>query len=108
MYELQEDGDPSYGMKRRGLAQLLKEEHNIRNFVHPPQSPDLNPIEACWNILKQRVRRRVFWSLEELKEILQEEWSRITMEEIRARITEMPERCQKLKTYSGKPIRSKL
>ena len=26
-YELQEDRDPSHGMKRKGLAQLLKEEH---------------------------------------------------------------------------------
>lgn len=35
-YELREDGDPSHGIKRKGLARLLKEEHNVCNFVHPP------------------------------------------------------------------------
>jgi hypothetical protein len=107
-YELQEDGDPSHGLKREGLAQLYKAEHNIRNFVHPPQSPDLNPIEACWNILKQRVRKHVWHDIEELKEILQREWAAITQQEIQSRIAEMPERCKKLIRFSGKPIKSSL
>ena len=70
---LQEDGDPSHGMRKHGLAQKLRDEYSIKNLSHPPQSPDLNPIEACWNILKQRVWRRKWDTLEELKGILQEE-----------------------------------
>ncbi|KAG9247168.1 hypothetical protein BJ878DRAFT_539570 [Calycina marina] len=46
-YELQEDWDPSHGMKRAELAQEYKDTQKIRNFTHPPQSPDLNPIEPC-------------------------------------------------------------
>jgi hypothetical protein len=46
-YELQEDGDPSHGLKRVGLAQELKDTYKVRNFTHLPQSPDLNPIKAC-------------------------------------------------------------
>jgi hypothetical protein len=30
-------------------------------------------MEACWNILKQRVRKRVFHSLEEYKQVMQDE-----------------------------------
>jgi hypothetical protein len=104
----QEDNDPSHGTKKRGLATRLKEANWIDSFVHPPQSPDLNPMEGIWNILKQRARRRRWHSLDELKEILQDEWSKITMEEIRARIAEMPQRCQDLTKSGGGPTKSSL
>lgn len=102
---LQEDGDPSHGMRKRGLAQEYKEKHHIQNLIHPAQSPDLNPIEGIWAIIKQRLRRKVFDSEEEMKEALQEEWDKITMQEIRDRISDMPRRCAQLIKYSGKPIR---
>jgi hypothetical protein len=105
---LQEDNDPSHGTKKTGLAIFLKEANWIDSFVHPPQSPDLNPVEGIWNLLKQRACRRRWHSLDELKEILQDEWSKITMEEVRARIAEMPQRCQDLIKSGGGPIKSSL
>lgn len=105
---LQEDGDPSHGLKKPGLAQQLKDSNWIPNLVHPPQSPDLNPMEACWNILKQRVRYRVWTSIEELKNALQEEWSKITMAEVRKRISEMPNRCNLVLESGGGPVKSAL
>jgi hypothetical protein len=102
---LQEDGDPSHGMRKAGLARQYKDAHNIQNLVHPAQSPDLNPIEGIWAIIKQRLRRRIFDSEEEMKEALQEEWDRITIEEIRHRIADMPRRCAELVRSKGGPIR---
>ena len=102
---LQEDGDPSHGMRKKGLAQEYKDARGIRNLAHPAQSPDLNPIEGIWAILKQRLRRRVFDSEEEMKEAVQEEWSKITMQEIRDRIADMPRRCAALIKSGGGPIR---
>ncbi|KAG9235190.1 hypothetical protein BJ875DRAFT_341193, partial [Amylocarpus encephaloides] len=52
-----EDGDPSHGIKKHGLAQALKDANWVVNHSHPPQSPDINLIEAIWNIIKQRLRR---------------------------------------------------
>jgi hypothetical protein len=102
---LQEDGDPSHGMRKAGLAQEYKDTYNIQNLVHPAQSPDLNPIEGIWAIIKQRLRRRIFDSEEEMKEGLQEEWDKITLEEIRYRIADMPRRCAALIKSGGGPIR---
>ncbi|KAF2174545.1 hypothetical protein K469DRAFT_707336 [Zopfia rhizophila CBS 207.26] len=102
---LEEDGDPSYGMRKRGLAQEYKGAYGIQNLAHPAQSPDLNPIEGIWAIIKQRLRRRIFDSEEELKEALQEEWDKITMQEIRDRIADMPRRCAELVRSGGGPIR---
>ena len=104
----QEDNDPSHGTRKDGLAYQLKQANWIETLVHPPQSPDLNPIEGVWNILKQRIRYRTWESVEDLKEALQEEWSKITMEEVRARIREMPDRCEKLIKSGRGPIRSEL
>ena len=32
---LQEDSDPSHGIRKRGLAQEYKAAHNIQNLIHP-------------------------------------------------------------------------
>lgn len=101
----QEDGDPSHGIRKRGLAQELKEAHNVVNLKYPAQSPDCNPIEGIWSIIKQRLRNRYFDTIEEMKEGLQEEWSKVTLEEIRRRISDMPRRCELLRRSGGKPIR---
>ena len=105
---LQEDGDPSHGIRKEGLARKLKDLNSIVNFKHPAQSPDLNPIEAIWNIIKQRLRQRIFYSDEEVKEALQEEWSKVTIDEIRKRILDMPARCLRLTKNGGKAIKTAL
>ena len=42
----------------------------------------------------------------EVKEAIQEEWDKITLEEIRARIRDMPRRCDLLVKTGGKAIKS--
>jgi hypothetical protein len=105
---LQEDGDPSHGMRKAGLARQLKDLNWLVNIKHPAQSPDLNPIEGIWNIIKQRLRRRIFYSDEEVKEAIQEEWDKISMKEIRRRIAAMPGRCKQLVKTGGRPIKTAL
>jgi hypothetical protein len=108
---LQEDNDSSHGTRsKNNVAQLYKEVNSIKTLRHPAQSPDLNPIEGIWNILKMRVRKRYSdWrTMEELKQVILEEWDKITMDEIRARIAEMPARCRKLVSNGGERIKSKL
>jgi hypothetical protein len=60
-------------MRKAGLAQALKDQNYVLNLKHPTQSPDLNPIKGIWNIIKQRLCRKVFYIDEELKVALQEE-----------------------------------
>jgi transposase len=107
----QQDNDPSHGTRSEdNLPKRFLIQNWITSYLHPPQSPDLNPIEAIWNILKQRVRQRFFnWhSIEALKQIVLEEWDRISMAEIRARIVEMPERCKHVIQGNGFPVKSSL
>jgi hypothetical protein len=50
---LQEDGDPSHGNKSTdNPCARLKRDADPQILIHPAQSPDLNPIESCWQIVK--------------------------------------------------------
>ena len=114
----QEDGDSSHGKIRskedeaagvENIATQLKNDNWIETLEHPAQSPDLNPIEAIWNLLNERVHQRDWRDQYELRTVIEEEWKRITLEEIRARIAEMPWRCRMLReSNSTKLIKSKL
>ena len=76
--------------------------------VYPAQSPDLNPIEAIWQIIKQRLRGGTWRTVEEFKAAIQREWDRITIAQIRRRIREMPWRCKRIQELKGARIRSAL
>ena len=83
-FRLQEDGDPSHGNKSTdNPCQRLKRAADLQILIHPTQSPDLNPIEACWQIMKQRLRGRTWKTVEEFKAAIQQEWDRITIAQIR-------------------------
>ncbi|KAF1984479.1 hypothetical protein K402DRAFT_336565 [Aulographum hederae CBS 113979] len=104
---LQEDNDPSHGTRSEfNLPRLLEEKEWIPFYLHPAQSPELNPMEGIWNILKQRVKLRRWRTISELKAILLEEWKQISIEEIRKRIDEMPRRCRIIVEIGGKPYKS--
>lgn len=64
----------------------------LRNLGLPTYSPDLNIIENVWSIIKTRVAERSPGSLEEIVEVALEEWSYITIEDIRAYFYSIPHR----------------
>lgn len=106
---LQEDGDPSHGNRStHNPCFRLKTNSGLRILIHPPQSPDLNPIEACWQILKQRLRGGNWQTVAEFKEAIQREWKRITIAQIRRRIREMRWRCKQVQALNGGRVRSSL
>ena len=108
-FYLQEDGDPSHGNKSTdNPCYQLKHDADLQILVHPAQSPDLNPIEACWQIMKQRLRGNTWSTVAEFKAAIQQEWDKITIAQIRKRIREMPWRCKRIQELNGERIRSEL
>jgi len=58
----------------------------------PANSPDLNPIENVWAVLKQSVEKRVVKTKDELIRVVQEEWDSLSMEFVRNTIKSMKKR----------------
>lgn len=60
----------------------LKWPENIIPVCQPPYSPELNPIERFWQFLKSQIKGRLFNTLDELREALNDVLSTITSERV--------------------------
>lgn len=68
--------------------------HGIQCIDFPPYSPDLNPIENLWADLARRVEEFQCDTMEELQDIVAEQWKETDTELLRKLARSMPERCQ--------------
>jgi hypothetical protein len=96
---LQEDNDPSHGTKNPdSLPYQFKVKRGVLFYKHPPNSPDLNPIEGIWNIIKQRVKQylETVHTIDNLKAALQAEWKQVKQEMVQERVAELPERLEQV------------
>jgi hypothetical protein len=94
-------GDVDYKCKQ------AKRRLSIQCESNPPESPDHNPIETIWRIIKQRLKNRgLILDPTELRRAIEEEWEKITLDEINQAISTMPERVAVLNERNGLPIPS--
>jgi len=68
--------------------------NGIQCIHFPPYSPDLNPIENLWADLARRVEKFQCDTMEELQDIVAEQWKETDKELLRKLARSMPERCQ--------------
>lgn len=61
----------------------------------PAQSPDLNPIENLWMVLKRAIssRNRSPQTVADLLMIIREEWDKIPKETVQTLVESMPKRA---------------
>ena len=80
---------------RARIVQQFLQQNNVDHLDWPARFPDLSPIEHVWDILGQRVRKRVPRPrmLQALCAALQEEWRRIPQLQIARLIRSMSRRC---------------
>ena len=73
------------------MSYLSEQDFEIMDW--PPQSPDLNPIENLWKTLGVKVMERNPTNTEDLWVKLQEEWSKISIEDCQELIRSCSRRC---------------
>lgn len=95
-----EDGAPAHG---RNPSKVVRAELGIKNLEHPPSSPDLNPIEPLWLILKNRVADipGSANTLDALWAAVQQAWGEITEDDIKKHTGTMDERCRDVTAANG-------
>ena len=100
------DNDPKHSKSK--LISTFLHNKGINAIDFPPYSPDLNPIENLWGIIKRKVDDRNPQSLDERKRMFHEEWIRNDDEMRNLRLSlahSMPKRCQQVIANLGHRIK---
>lgn len=106
---MMEDGAPYH----QGVATQRREQLEQDGWegwgpgTWPSNSPDLNPIENLWYILKSQIRKRKHppKTKEALIQALKEEWGKIPMEKVKKLIDSMPKRMKLVIAAKGGAIK---
>jgi transposase len=98
-FVLLQDNDPTHIVAKEVLDEFNKKHGcHITLLGHPPNSPDLNPIENIWGLVKRRVDMRGCNTFPEFKEALREEFRNIPPSMLKNYVNSMHDRivaCQK-------------
>ncbi len=82
-------------------ALLLK----VKVMEWPSMSPDLNPIEHMWDILKRKVEKHHVSNIQQLRYVFMEEWKRMPVTTCAALVNSMFRRIKTVLDNNGDPTK---
>ena len=100
-WRLQQDNDPKH------TSCLAKDflRNNVQEVMDwPSNSPDLNPIENLWAIVKGNVERRMPKNLTDLERFMAEEWREILDDVLMNLAGSIKRRCELIIENNGERI----
>ncbi len=79
--------------------------HGVGVLDWPTNSPELNPIENIWVIVKRKMRNKRQKNADELKATFKETWASIPPQQCHKLITSMPRRIEAVIKEKGAPTK---
>ncbi len=79
------------------LAKKLR----VKVMDWPSKSPNLNPIEHLWDILKRKVEERMVANISQLRDVVMEEWKRTPVATCEALVNSMLKRVKAVLENNG-------
>lgn len=101
-FYFQQDNDPKHTSKK-AREFLLK--MKVNQLEWPPQSPDLNPIEHLWDILKNAVYSAASSNIKGLKIRVREAWEGLSCDNTKRLVESMSRRLQAVIAANGGPTK---
>ena len=95
----QHDNDPKHTSKT--TSALLKR-LRVKVMDWLGMSPDLNPIEHLWRILKRKVEVRNVSNIRQLRDVVMEEWKNIPVAPCETLVNSMPRRVKVVLDNDGR------
>ncbi len=80
-------------------------DHGVTVLDWPANSPDLNPIENLWGIVKRKIRDTRPNNADDLKATVKETWASIPPQQCHKLITSMPRRIEAVIKAKGAPTK---
>ncbi len=71
----------------------------------PSNSPEANPIENIWSIIKRKVEKRKPKNIDELEHFLAEEFKNVEINIVKNCVLSMKKRCLSLISSKGERIK---
>ena len=94
----QHDNDHKHTSKM--ITALLKK-LKVKMIDWPSKSPDMNPIEHLWGILKRNVEVCKVSNISQLRDVIMEEWKSIPVATCEALVNSMPRRVKAVLDNDG-------
>ena len=91
---LEEDGDSGHGTSKNNIVRKWKEENGLKSYFNCASSPDLSPIENCWQPPKQYIRKFPHWDEATTVGLIHEGWATVSQNFINSKVAEMPKGLQ--------------
>jgi len=95
---LYEDNDPKHKSR---YSKAWKSTHSVNEMTTPAQSPDMNPIENVWHLLKRKITKKKPKTLHQLIRITKQEWNNFTLEMAQKFVNGMSRRIMSLIEAKG-------